>query len=192
MSKSLNFDEMYDVFAKTPLLWKKLLLWIQMLQDLNSLSSFLLLSVHHKIIHWLLRYLEKQDIIRGFTAIGFVGKIVSLSENLSLWPPPKTMLPRRHCCRPMLNSNWKSRKRLEGTVHWFYHITNFCFYKCWILKSSQLGSFLLLFPVNNLAAIIDTNYKMNWNIPKYWHCFHISPLLTWNSFTPTQYQRWAR
>ena len=89
MSKSLNFDEMYDVFAKTPLLWKKLLLRIQMLQDLNSLSSFLLLSVHHKIIHWLLRYLEKQDIIRGFTAIGFVGKIVSLSENLSLWPPKK-------------------------------------------------------------------------------------------------------
>ena len=26
--------------------------------------------------------------IRGLTAVGFVGKIVSSSENLNLWPPP--------------------------------------------------------------------------------------------------------
>ena len=35
----------------------------------------------------LTRYLEKQDIIRGFTAVGFVGKIASLSEYLYLCPP---------------------------------------------------------------------------------------------------------
>ena len=37
----------------------------------------------------LTRYLEKQDIIRGFIAVGFVGKIASLSEYLNLWPPQK-------------------------------------------------------------------------------------------------------